>query len=580
MIIFIEKMDKIFKIIAKCLSPTKKLFKLTLDLLENCHSYFFSIINSQNILPKQLISKIPSFEIQLQSYSPFTLISFGIALIFFYYFLKMIFQCFSQCINFFANIKENLTILYCKLPGPRAQLEDAKKKISEEFRKMLSKRKYQKIEFYDNKQDYTKILSKMEKNYSGDNAKIECGKLTGSVYCVDDQIKYIAGEATKMFLYSNLLHPAIYSYTRYIEAELIKLGVQLFNGGEDACGMTTNGGSMSLINAIFAYVNRGRKLGIKNPELIISITAHVAIEKACDLFGVKCIKLPLDEKYQIDLNLVEKNINKNTICLIGSFPNFPHCIGDDIEQLSKLGLKYNIPVHVDCCLGGFLVCFHERAGIMDTPKFDFRLPGVTSISADLHKYGLCPKGISLIMFSKHEYRRNLYFVYPHWPGSTYITPGFEGSRTGALIAASFAILTSMGKEFYANNAKKINEAVIKVKEFIKKECDLIQVIGDPFICGVSFTGKYIPHFYDMICEKGFDVNYLNKPEGVGFIFTSANVDNADNYMKALKEINDKLKKEKPAQSSEKTKLYGLSYSLPLGIASNALECYPDVMLDS
>ena len=143
MIIFIEKMDKILKIIAKCLSPTKKLFKLTLDLLENCHSYFFSIINSQNILPKQLISKIPSFEIQLQSYSPFTLICFGITLIFFYYSLKMIFQCFSQCINFFANIKENLTILYCKLPGSRDQLADAKKKISEELSKMLSKRKLQ-----------------------------------------------------------------------------------------------------------------------------------------------------------------------------------------------------------------------------------------------------------------------------------------------------------------------------------------------------------------------------------------------------------------------------------------------------
>ena len=573
-------MDSILKIIAKCFSPTKKLFKLTLDLLENCHSYFFTLINSQNILPKNLTSKIPSFEIQLKSYSPFTLICFGIALIFFYYLLKKLFECFSQCINFFANIKENLAILYCKLPGPRAQLAEAKKKISEEFKKMFTKRKFQKIEFYDNKQDYTKILSKMEKNYSGDNVKIKCGKLTGSVYCADDQIKYIAGEATKMFLYSNLLHPGIYSYTRYIESELIKLAVQLFNGSNDACGMTTNGGSMSLINMVFAYVNRGRKLGIKNPELIMSITAHAAIEKACQLFGVKCIKLPLDEKYQIDLNLVEKNINKNTICLLGSFPNFPHCIGDDIEKLSKLGLKYNIPVHVDCCLGGFLVAFHERAGIMDTPKFDFRLPGVTSISADLHKYGLCPKGISLIMFSKHEYRRNLFFVYPRWPGGPYVTPGFEGSRTGALIAASYAILTSMGKEFYANNAKRINEAVIKVKEFIRKECDLIKVIGDPFICGVSFTGKYIPHFYDMISEKGFDVNYLNMPEGVGFIFTSANVDSAEEYMKALKEINDKLKVEKPEKSSEQTKLYGLSYSLPLGIATDALECYPDVLLDS
>ena len=560
-------------------SLSKKTFKLGLDLLENCHTYFYSIMNSQNIIPKKYITKISLFEEQLKSYSSFTLICMSLLLIFLFNLLKIFYSYFLKIVYFFINIKENLALLYIKLPGPKKQLSEAKMKIDAEFKKMFSK-KFKKIEFYDNKQDYTKILSKMEQNFSGDNTKIQSGKLTGSVYCLNDQIKYIAGEATKMFLYSNLLHPDIYSYTRYIESELIKIGIQLFNGKKDACGITTNGGTMSIINAIYSYVNRGRKLGIKNPEIIISITAHCAFEKACEIFGVKCIKIPLDKKtYQINLSLVEKNISKNTICLVGSFPNFPHCVSDDIEKLSKLGIKYNIPVHCDCCLGGFLVAFHERAGINDTPLFDFRLPGVTSISADLHKYGLCPKGISLLLFSKHEYRRNLFFIYPHWPGSTYITPSFEGSRTGALIAASFAILTSMGKEFYSNNALEIYNAVKKVKEFIKKNCDLIEVIGNPFICGVSFTGKYIPNFYDMITEKGFAVNYLNSPEGIGFIFTSANVKNADNYMKTLKEINDKLKIEQPQKCSEVAKLYGLSYNLPIGIATDAIESYPDILLD-
>ena len=567
------------EIFQKLFSFSKKTFKLGLDLLENCHTYFYSIMNSQNIIPKKYITKISLFEEQLKSYSSFTLICMSLLLLFLFNLIKILYSYFLKIVYFFINIKENLALLYIKLPGPKKQLSEAKMKIDAEFKKMFSK-KFKKIEFYDNKQDYTKILSKMEQNFSGDNTKIQSGKLTGSVYCLNDQIKYIAGEATKIFLYSNLLHPDIYSYTRYVESELIKIGIQLFNGKKDACGITTNGGTMSIINAIYSYVNRGRKLGIKNPEIIISITAHCAFEKACEIFGVKCIKIPLDKKtYQINLSLVEKNISKNTICLVGSFPNFPHCISDDIEKLSKLGIKYNIPVHCDCCLGGFLVAFHERAGINDTPLFDFRLPGVTSISADLHKYGLCPKGISLLLFSKHEYRRNLFFIYPHWPGSTYITPSFEGSRTGALIAASFAILTSMGKEFYSNNALEIYNAVKKVKEFIKKNCDLIEVIGNPFICGVSFTGKYIPNFYDMITEKGFAVNYLNSPEGIGFIFTSANVKNADNYMKTLKEINDKLKIEQPQKCSEVAKLYGLSYNLPIGIATGAIESYPDIILD-
>jgi sphinganine-1-phosphate aldolase len=567
------------EMLSKSFSISKSSIKFVLNLIENCHNNFFRTLNSQNIIPKEYISRIPTFEEQLKSYSPFTLIFFGLFMIFLYYFLKLLYSCLIKCIHFFLNIKENFIILYLKLPGKRKFLEETKAQINNEFKKMF-KKKFKKIDFFDNKQDYTKILSKMEENLKGDKTKIECGKLTGSVYCQNDQIKYIAGEASKMFLYSNLLHPDIYTYTRYIEAELIKLGVQLFNGKEDACGVTTSGGTMSIVNAIYAYVKRGKKLGITKPEIIISITAHCAFEKACEMFDVKCIKIPLEKNtYQINLKLVEKNISQNTICIVGSFPNFPHCIADNIEQLSKLGVKYKIPIHVDCCLGGFLVAFHERAGITDTPLFDFRLPGVTSISADLHKYGLCPKGISLLLFSKHEYRKNLFFYYPRWPGSTYMTPGFEGSRTGALIASSFAVLNSMGKEFYSNNAKEIFDAVKKLKEFINKECDLIKVIGNPFICGVSFTGKYIAHFYDKITERGFAVNYVNSPEGVGFIFTSANVKNAENYMKALKEINDELKVEQPKNISDVAKLYGFSYKLPQGIASDALESYPDFLLD-
>ena len=383
-----------------------------------------------------------------------------------------------------------------------------------------------------------------------------------------------------MFLYANLLHTDLYTYARYMESELIKIGLELFNGGEDSCGLTTNGGSMSIINAVYAYATRARRNGVKKPELIIPTSAHAAFEKSCEMFNVKCIKIPLNRTdYKVNIRLVEKNISKNTICIVGSFPNFPHCVTDDIESLSKLAVKYKVPLHVDCCLGGFLIAFHERAGILNTPRFDFRLPGVTSISADLHKYGLCPKGISLLLFSKHEYRRNIYFLFPHWQGGTYVTPSFEGSRTAALIASSYAILNSMGREFYAQNAKRIYDAVIKVKEFIKKECDIIEVIGDPSICGVSFTGKYIPFFYDLLCEKGFHVNYLYEPEAVGYIFTSANVGNVDIYIKSLKEAHDKIKKERPAKISDKAKLYGMGITLPLSVAKYALDVICDAALD-
>jgi sphinganine-1-phosphate aldolase len=572
--IFINKIFPSFLLFAQ------NFIRAILNFIENFHHKFYQVMNSQNYISKLFFSKIISFEQQLKTYSPYTLICFGVFLIFLYYIMKKILELFKTIINFFLNIKENAILIYTKFPSVKREMEKTKIIIKEQFKKGFKSDKFKKIEFRDNKQDYTKILLKMEQNMSADRIKCDCGKLTGAVYCNDEKIKYIGGEAFKMFLYSNLLHTDLYSYCRYMESELIKIGLDLFYGKEDSCGMTTNGGTMSIITAIFAYVERGKKLGITQPELIIPISAHAAFEKACRMFNIKCVKIPLDKKtYQIDLKLLKKNINKNTICIVGSFPNFPHCVCDDIESLSEIALKNKVPLHVDCCLGGFLVAFHERAGITTTPKFDFRLEGVTSISADLHKYGLCPKGISLILFANHEIRRNIYFLFPHWMGGAYLTPSFEGSRTGGLVASSFAIMTSMGKEFYANNAKKIYDAVIKVKNFIRKECDLIEVIGEPYICGVSFKGKFIPYFYDLLNKKGYNINYLGNPEAIGYIFTSANVDNVDQYIKDLKEVNDIIKNNKPDKISDETKFYGLSFSLPESIAKYSMDYLGDAMLD-
>ena len=551
-----------------------------LNLLENCHNAFFQTLKTIKFLSPKYFSKLTTFEKQLNSYSPFTLITFGLMILFLLYILKKILRASKPILKFFINIKHNILVLYCKLPGPKSKLDEVRRQIRESYRDSFKINKFKKIEFHDNKQDYTKILAKMEQNISIDNSKAASCKLTGSVYCANDQIKYIANEAAKMFLYENLLHPDLYVYGRYLERELIKIGIDLFNGGEDACGMTTSGGTMSILNAIYAYASRARRNGIENPELIIPTSAHAAFKKACEMFRINLIKIPLNKSdYKVDLRLVEKNITKNTIALVGSFPNFPHCICDDIESLSKLALKYKLPLHVDCCLGGFLVAFHERAGITTLPKFDFRLKGVTSISADLHKYGLCPKGISLLLFSKHEYRKNIYFVDPHWQGGIYLTPSFEGSRTAALVASSYAILTSMGKEFYAKNAKQIYEGVIKVKEFIKKECDLIEVIGDPIVCGFSFKGKHVPYFYDLMNEKGYHSNYLYDPDAYGYIFTSANIVNVDQLIKDIKEIHDKIKKENPTNITDKTKLYGVNISLPYNIAQNVLDVLCDSMLD-
>jgi sphinganine-1-phosphate aldolase len=220
---------------------------------------------------------------------------------------------------------------------------------------------------------------------------------------------------------------------------------------------------------------------------------------------------------------MERAINSNTVAMAGSFPNFPHGIYDDIEAISRLGVKYGIPVHVDACLGGLLVCFYQSAYI-NIPKFDFRLPGVTSISADLHKYGLCPKGISYLLYSHRDYRKHQYFIYPHFMGGLYPSPGLEGSRSPAFAAAAYAIMCHIGKNRYVNQAKAIHEAVLNVKNFIKKECPELEVIGDPQIVSVAAKGPKALFVHDQMTNRGWHMNMINNPSGFSYVITSANIE--------------------------------------------------------
>jgi len=228
--------------------------------------------------------------------------------------------------------------------------------------------------------------------------------------------------------------------------------------------------------------------------------------------------------YKVDINKVRRAINSNTVALVGSFPNFPHGATDDIEALSELALKYNIGLHVDACLGGLLACFysHSNANIK-LPKFDFLLPGVTSISADLHKYGLAPKGVSFLLYKNKEFRKNQYFIYPRWMGGTYPSPTIAGSRSPALMICAYAIMLKKGKNFYANQARDIHESIKSIKDFTKKNFKNLRIIGNPEICVVAFTGENCTVIYDLMCKKGWHLNLINNPIGFSIAITTANL---------------------------------------------------------
>lgn len=219
-------------------------------------------------------------------------------------------------------------------------------------------------------------------------------------------------------------------------------------------------------------------------------------------------------------------INKNTILLVGSAPNFPHGIIDDIPALSKLALKHRIPLHVDCCLGSFMVALLDKAGYPTVP-FDFRVKGVTSISCDTHKYGFAPKGNSTVLYRTQELRAYQYFVDPSWSGGVYASPGLAGSRPGALIAACWASLMAVGENGYVEACKTIVGAAKSFIEFVRTSpaCEAeLEVMGNPLVSVVALRTKprsalSIYDIADAMGERGWHLNALQNPPAMHVAFT-------------------------------------------------------------
>lgn len=219
--------------------------------------------------------------------------------------------------------------------------------------------------------------------------------------------------------------------------------------------------------------------------------------------------------YQVDVRRVARLINANTCLIVGSAPNFPHGIIDDISALSKIAVRRNIPLHVDCCLGSFLVPFLQKAGF-DTVPFDFRLRGVTSISCDTHKYGFAPKGNSVVLYRTAELRAYQYFVIPDWSGGVYASPGFAGSRPGALIAGCWTSLMSVGEQGYLDACVKIVGTTKQIMQRIRDSPVLaaeLEIMGNPLVSVVAFTARNLDIYdiADAMSHKGWHLNSLQDP---------------------------------------------------------------------
>jgi len=323
------------------------------------------------------------------------------------------------------------------------------------------------------------------------------------------------------------------------------------------------------------YANQTHAL---TPHRILPNTAHAAFLKAGEYFKIKVhlVSCP-SPSYKVHVPSVSRLINSNTILLVGSAPNFPHGIIDDISALSRIAHRKKIPLHVDCCLGSFLVPYLEKAGF-DTEPFDFRLKGVTSISCDTHKYGFAPKGNSTVLYREAKFREYQYFITPNWPGGVYASPSIAGSRPGALIAGAWASMMMQGESGYIEACHKIVSTMKKIEEAIRNDSELsteLHVIGRPLVSVVAFTSSTVDIYgvADVMSAKGWHLNALQNPPAIHVAVTLPIVAAADKLLEdlkaAIKEVNEKEMKAiaegkggKNLHKGDASALYGVAGSLP------------------
>ncbi len=367
------------------------------------------------------------------------------------------------------------------------------------------------------------VLAELRHMATVEDATWETGRCSGTMYCGDHDHYDFLTKSFGMFAHQNALQRDMCPSSTKFEGEIIAMSLDLMHAdaarerGHEPVGMVTSGGTGSIIHALLAYREAAGK---ERPNFVKPESGHPAFDKGCHLFGIEVRNAPIDPvTTKADVDAMAALIDDNTIAIMGSACNYGYGTIDPIEELAALAAERGVGMHVDGCLGGFILPFGEELGVAGIPVFDFRVPGVTSISADTHKYGYAFKGSSALLFRDKALRNSQYFHLLEWSGGKYMSPGIDGSRSGGLLAATWAAMVSLGREGYLGYARAIFETAAAMQQAVRSHPEL-QIMGDPTFC-FSFTSDAfdIYHVMDSMAGKSWRFNGQQYPNAIHMAVT-------------------------------------------------------------
>jgi sphinganine-1-phosphate aldolase len=415
------------------------------------------------------------------------------------------------------------------------------------------------------------------------------GLASGAVYSGDDDHVAFLDRVYAVTSQVNPLHADLWPSGAKFEAEIVSMTAAMLGGdavgsddpGRQIVGTVTSGGTESILLAMKAYRDRARarlRGRVTRPEVVAPGSAHVAFDKAAQYLGIKLVRVPVGPDCRADVRAMRRAVTGSTVALVGSAPSFPHGVVDPIEDLAAAAAGRGIGFHTDACLGGFVLPWARRLGY-DVPGFDFHVPGVTSMSADTHKFGYAAKGTSVVLYRGPELRRHQYFTATEWPGGLYFSPTMAGSRPGGLSAACWAAMVATGEDGYLEATRRVLETGAAIRDGVAA-IPRLRVLGDP-LWVVAFTSDTVDIYrvLEHMTRRGWSLNGLQRPPAVHLCVTLRHTRPgvAERFLADLRSSVAEVLAD-PAGDPAAAPVYGLAATLPFrGMVRDLLERYIDLL---
>jgi len=298
-----------------------------------------------------------------------------------------------------------------------------------------------------------------------DDVRWREGRAFTLVYFAGDDVLAVAEEAYRRYSTENALNTDAFPSLRTIQSEVVAMVGDWLKAGDEGAGFMTSGGTESILLAVKAARERGRDLGITKPNVVLPVSAHAAFEKGCYYFGLESRRTAVGADWRADVAAMEAAVDGSTVLVVGSAPQYPQGVIDPIEAIAELAAARNVNCHVDACMGGVVLTYLERLG-ESIPLWNFVVPGVTSISVDLHKFGYTAKGASVIMHRTKQLRNYQTYVTDNWLGGLYGSSGVLGTKGGGSMAAAWAVMNYLGDEGYMRVTSAARQACLQLADSI------------------------------------------------------------------------------------------------------------------